>query len=191
MGRVISAAEPGLHEALSRVLGARGLVVMPCDTIYGIVGVAPETEGRIRSLKGRAETKPFIHLIPDPGWIRSLARVAPSPGILSLWPGPLTLILPAISGGTVALRLPDDELLRSLMREIGQPLYSTSVNRAGERPLSVIADIVAALGPLVDLIVDAGDRGEGIASTIVDLTALPGRVVRQGALRVPDGLLAG
>jgi tRNA A37 threonylcarbamoyladenosine synthetase subunit TsaC/SUA5/YrdC len=50
---------------------------------------------------------------------------------------------------------------------------------------------VAAFGPLVDLIVDAGDRGEGVASTIVDLTVVPGRVVRQGALRVPDALLAG
>jgi L-threonylcarbamoyladenylate synthase len=189
-GRVVAAGDPELRALVVRTLRASGLVIMPCDTVYGILGVAPETEARIREVKGRHETKPFIRLIADPGWLAGLASAEPPRAVLELWPGPLTLVLPAPGGGTVAVRLPDDELLRSIMREVARPLYSTSVNRAGEESLRTLSDIVAAFGDRVDVIVDGGDRREAMASTILDLTGRPARVLRQGSLRIPEAILA-
>jgi L-threonylcarbamoyladenylate synthase len=190
MARIASLADPATRQLLTGTLASGGLVIMPCDTIYGIVGVAPDTESRMRATKGRGESKPFIQLIPEAGWLERLSLARPSAGILALWPGPLTLILSALGGGTVAVRLPDDELLRAVMRELGKPLYSTSVNLAGEPALSSPEAIFASFGGVVDLIVDAGDRRGG-PSTIVDLTVRPHRVVRQGTLEVPESCLSG
>jgi L-threonylcarbamoyladenylate synthase len=191
MARILDAAASDLRRLLGDVLRGGGVVIMPCDTIYGFVGVAPDTEGRIRAAKGRGEDKPFIQLVPEIGWLPRLSPASPPAGILGLWPGPLTLILPATGGGTVAVRLPDDELLRALMRDAGKPFYSSSVNLAGSPALWRVSAIVDTFGESVDLVVDAGDRPGGIASTIVDLSVPPHRVVRQGALRVPDELLEG
>ena len=60
--------DPNLLDNLVQALGSGGVVIMPCDTIYGLVGVVPDTEGRIRELKGRQE-KSFLRLIPDLGWL--------------------------------------------------------------------------------------------------------------------------
>ena len=56
---VLSVSRPGAIQRAVGVLSSYGVAILPCDTIYGIVGVAPETEGRIRSIKGRGEDKPF------------------------------------------------------------------------------------------------------------------------------------
>lgn len=179
--------QPRLKGRLRRALAEGGVVIMPCDTIYGLVGAAPASERRIRTLKGREE-KAFLQLIPAAEWLpRFTAAELPEP-LRPYWPGPLTVIFPT-STGTVALRVPDDRRLRALMLELDQPLYSTSVNRSGEPALWRIDDIVREFGPSVDLVVDAGDLPARLPSTILDVTRRPYRVLRQGALRLPEALL--
>ncbi len=191
MDRVLLLGEPGAHERLVDVLRSGGLAIMPCDTIYGIVGRVPETEARMRALKGRSETKPFIQLIGNTTWLDRMTDTQPDPAILGLWPGALTLVVRARGrvGGTVAVRFPSDDLLIAVLRALDCPLYSTSVNRAGETPLTSVAEMTRILGPSVDLVVDAGDRAPAPPSTIVDVTARPYRVLRQGVVRVPAELL--
>lgn len=128
---VTRADDPGAFQRLVEVLSGGGVAIIPCDTVYGIVGAAPATEQRIRSIKGRGEDKPFLQLIPDASWVLRMSdREAPA-ALARHWPGPLTLVLPARRGGTVALRVPDSVFLRDLLIAIGQPLFSTSVNRSG------------------------------------------------------------
>jgi len=182
---VATAADPDSFRLLVKALSRGDVAIIPCDTMYGIVGIAPETEARMRRLKGREETKPFIQLIAQASWVGMLSDV-PLPPILSrYWPGPLTLVFPAREGGTVALRLPDSQFLRSLIEAVGRPLFSTSVNKAGKSPIFAVAAIRREFENEVDLIYDAGDLPPGPPSTLVDLTSRPYRVLRPGALFIP------
>jgi L-threonylcarbamoyladenylate synthase len=186
--RILKADDPGLVDRLTPVLSRGGVAVLPCDTIYGLVGIAPDAEEPIRRIKGRGEDKPLLRLIASAAWLPEHSA-APLPRELEgYWPGPLTLIFPRRGGGTVALRVPRDPLLIELLERLGRPLLSTSVNRAGRPPLRRIREIVAGFGREVDLIVDAGDLEDRLPSTILDLTVRPYRLVRQGAARLPDEL---
>lgn len=181
---VIAAGSPEAFPRLLEALGRGGVAAMPCDTIYGLVGIAPDTETRIRAIKGRGEDKPFLQLVADSDWASRLASPVP-PRLARYWPGPLTVILPAHGGGTVALRVPDSELLRSLIKSIGKPLFSTSVNKAGQAPLWRISEIIEGFESAVDLVLDAGDLPQASPSTLIDATSRPFRVVRQGSLVLP------
>jgi L-threonylcarbamoyladenylate synthase len=185
----VAVTDPGLPSRLLEVLAGGGVVIMPCDTIYGIVGVAPASGERIRALKGR-EQKAFLQLIASAEWLNRFSDLRLPPGLSALWPGALTLIVPARDcSETVALRVPDDPLLRELLQELDRPLYSTSVNRSGEPALWRIEEIAAAFESSIELLVDAGDLEGRLPSTILDVTASPFRLLRQGALDIPPELL--
>ncbi len=192
---VASADSPASLARLASVLRGSGVAVIPCDTIYGIVGAAPRTEGRIRAIKGRGEDKPFLQLIASASWTRRVCGLDAPPRLARHWPGPLTIVLPVVeaAGGagpaTVALRVPGAAWLRDMVAAIGEPLFSTSVNRAGSRPLWKIADIIREFEHDVDFVLDGGDLPGALPSTIVDATVRPFRVVRAGALAVaPEDL---
>lgn len=170
---------------LAEILATGGVAIVPCDTIYGIVGIDPDTEPRLRALKGRGEDKPFLRLVDDAARVRALTGHDPPGRLARHWPGPLTLVLPAEAGGTVAVRVPAAAWLRGLVAGLGRPLLSTSVNRADEPALWRVRDIVAEFGAGVDLVLDGGDLPDALPSTIVDATVRPCRILRQGAFRVP------
>ncbi len=184
MGRVITIADENVKETILEVLAAGKPLIMPCDTIYGIVGRVPESEESIRALKGRDRDKPFIELITLEMLFNLTSQEIPV-SWKSLWPGPLTLIVRRKSGdGTVALRVPSDPLLTSLIRETGSPLYSSSVNITGEESLHNFEDILFAFSDSVPLCVRGGDLQGTVASTIVDLSGASPRLLRSGALDV-------
>jgi L-threonylcarbamoyladenylate synthase len=173
-----------------RTLRRGGLAIVPCDTIYGILGAAPAAEARIRRTKSRAEDRPLLVLIPDRSWLwRCGVADVPSEQLLCLWPGALTIVFPRAGGGTVGVRLPDDPFLCQLARCVGAPLYSTSVNRSGLPSLSCVSQIKAAFGRSVDLIVDGGELYSPVPSTVVDVTARPFRLLRPGAVDVSTEML--
>jgi L-threonylcarbamoyladenylate synthase len=182
---------------LALILSRGGIAIAPCDTMYGIIGIVPDSESRIRTVKERGEDKPFLQLISDVTWVRRVAGAEPPPALARHWPGPLTLIIPVVSAGpftrnlrTVAVRVPDSAWLRDLIQRLDAPLYSTSVNRAGQDPLWKISEIRAAFECDVDLIVDGGNLGRNVPSTIVDASSRPFKVVRHGVLEMPDEDLA-
>ena len=178
--------DPDLFETIVAVLGDRGTVIMPCDTIYGIVGIAPETRDKIRNLKGREE-KSFLQLIPRSDWLPRFTRFSLPSKLAAYWPGALTIIFPAEAGErkSVALRVPNDPLLRGIMEKLSRSLYSTSVNASGKPALWRIEEIQSTFTEQVDLIVDAGDRPNRSPSTILDITVQPFRILRQGAVELP------
>ena len=105
----------------------------------------------------------------------------------SIWPASLTAIFASSSecpewvGKTVALRIPDAPELTRIVEEVGEPVFSTSVNRGGESPLTNIDAIRSEFGGLVDLIVE-GDMPEScLPSTIVDYSGQRAVLVRQGS----------
>jgi len=167
-----------------------GVAIIPCDTIYGIVGIAPDTEQRIRRIKGRGEDSPFLRLIQSADWLPRITDQELPAALHVYWPGPLTLIFTSREGSSVALRVPKDDQLQRLLKEIDQPLFSTSVNRSQEEVLWKIKDIIEQFEHKVDLIVSAGDIKTGKPSTIIDITRRPFRLLRQGVLQLPDSLFS-
>ncbi len=182
--------DPEAGPTLLRVLAGGGVAIVPCDTIYGIVGLAPATEARIGLIKGRAQGKPLLRLIGDESWLSRYTSAGMPPPLRRFWPGPLTVVFAALGGGTVALRVPADPWLRGLLAALDGALASTSVNLEGEPPLGAIAQIRDRFESKVDLVVDGGDRIDTMPSTLLDVTRTPYRVLRQGAVTIPDDLTA-
>ena len=162
-----------------------GVVIIPTDTVYGFSGIVPETDSKIREIKGRAENKPFIQLISKPEDIKNLTDDNIPEKILSYWPGPLTIIVnDKEKKTTVAVRCPGDEWLRSVIAETGKIIYSTSVNRSGSPVITDIDEIIHEFSDEVDLIVDDGNSKSSVPSTIVSVTEGSIKVIREGAIAV-------
>lgn len=171
------------------------IVILPTDTVYGFSGIVQgrhysyHTEKKIAQIKGRDENKPCIQLISKPEDLKKYTRDLVPQELLSLWPGPLTIIVHTLKKGgifeTTAFRCPGDAWLRQLIAECGAPIYSTSVNRAGSAPLNTLGEIKKEFGSQVDLIIDDGDKTAGTPSTIVALEEDGSvKLVRQGELKI-------
>lgn len=190
--------DPSSVEHAASSLSSGKIVVIPTDTIYGFSGIVDvemdsqfHTGDRIRQIKGRDETKPFIHLIANPEDIRVYTNDTIPEELLSKWPGALSIVVrvkpgsPLESEGkTAAFRCPDDPWLRSVINAVGAPIYSTSVNRSGQAPLVDVAEIEKQFGSEVDLIVFDGDMDKDrLPSTIVSLLE-NGKytIIRQGSV---------
>ena len=181
---VIEKDDPEAFLHIIDIIAGGGLAIIPCDTIYGIVGRVPDTDSAIRAAKGRGEEKPFLSLYPSAEAVKNHSSTPISPVLQKLWPGPLTLVIRTKSGNTDAVRVPADAFLIRILSQSG-PLYSTSVNLSGQAPLWRSNDIIDTFGTRVDLIVDAGDLPNQSPSTILDVTSMPYRIIRNGACRLP------
>ena len=153
--------------------------IFPCDTIYGLCGIATEeTADRLYEIKRRPQSKSFITLMTMDDVRRSQLSVPDD--ILSRWPAPLTAILASPDGTTAAVRVPADPFVQAVMAICG-PVFSTSVNFSGEKSLLTFQDILPVFESSVDFIMNAPEVKGGMASTLVDATHYPYKVLRQGA----------
>ena len=177
------------------LLSAGGLLALPTETFYALA-VNPfdgAALARLYGVKARPLGNPVLVLISGPEMLPQVALPAPPAYQLlaPLWPGPLTLILPArpdlpplLTGGTgaIGVRQPGHILIRRLLAALGFPVTGTSANRTGQPPLATAAAVALEMGEEVDLILDAGPTPGGRPSTVVDLTVSPPRLVRAGAI---------
>jgi L-threonylcarbamoyladenylate synthase len=189
----------GLDSETARYIGtalrAGEIIIYPTDTLYAVGCCALDRAAvtRLRRAKGREADKPLPLIVSDriqardlvSKWNETADRLADA-----FWPGPLTMVIPAIDtlprellsgGSTVAIRVPDSEVARALAGSAG-PLVSTSANFAGEPPCVTIDQALTAF-PLAGIAIDVG-RLDGLPSTIVDFTGTGGsiRVLREGRI---------
>ena len=184
------------RQLAARIISEGGLIAFRTDTFYGL-GVDPlnpDAVRRIKVLKGREEGKPILLLVADPSVVTRLASGVPSLFeriTAELWPGPLTIIVPAIDSlphditagtGTVGLRLPNDESVRQLVRECGGVLTATSANPATKEPAKSAADVHGYFPTGLDLIIDGGEVNVTEPSTVLDIVRTPPRLIREGAV---------
>lgn len=168
------------------------VVIIPTDTVYGFSAVVSDSfdcDERIRKIKGRAETKPFIQLIAAPQDIFKYTSDKIPQQLLNYWPGPLTIIatdnrLSNSKINTTAFRCPGDKWLRDVIKGCGFPIYSTSVNRSGNPVLETENEIIQEFDSEVDLIVLDGDKKSALPSTIVKVEEGKVVVLRQGAVEI-------
>ena len=197
---------PGVKDVAAALL-AGAVAAYPTETFYALGAAALSKRGvdRVFRLKKRDPSKPLSFVVSDMDMVRDLVS-SPPPEFMVLaaafWPGPLTLVLPAAAGfperllgpgRTIALRIPPPAWLRSLVRQMSEPLTATSANLSGERELADPVEVKALFDGRIDLIVDAGPTPGGRPSTIVDLSGETPRVLREGrisAVRI-EALLRG
>ncbi|MBT2595822.1 L-threonylcarbamoyladenylate synthase [Arthrobacter sp. ISL-72] len=190
----------GLEHA-QRAIREHKCVVFPTDTVYGIAADAfsPQAVTMLLVSKGRSRKMPPPVLIPRLNALDGLATDVPAEArklAEAFWPGGLTMIFHAQPSldwdlgetkGTVALRMPADDVAQDLLTLTG-PLAVSSANRTGQTAARTAADALAQLAESVEVYLEGGLRpaggAEALPSTIVDATALPLRVVRQGAIPV-------
>jgi len=190
----------GLENA-QRAIRQHKCVVFPTDTVYGIGADAfsPQAVTMLLASKGRSRKMPPPVLIPRLNALDGLATDVPAEArklAEAFWPGGLTMIFHAQPSldwdlgetrGTVALRMPADDVAQDLLTLTG-PLAVSSANRTGQPAARTAAEAMAQLAESVEVYLEGGLRPEGDAdsdalpSTIVDATTLPLRVVRQGAI---------
>ncbi len=164
------------------------ICILPCDTIYGIVGIYPETDSKIRDIKGREDNNAFI-VLSDFLMAETIFKSKIPEEIRKLWPGPLTVINNDRQGTTTAVRVPDDEFLLKIISIVKIPVFSTSVNLSGQEALNDINEIKKQFESKVDLICEAEEYVSGSASTIIDISRNPYRIIRQGGCVISSRIL--
>jgi len=184
-----------LVEVVAAALLAGEAVVLPTDTVYGLVAVAGDRRaaGRLFDLKGRDHDVPLAVLCASTDQALSLTGDETSPAVAAVasafWPGPLTLVVARRAGvelhlgepaSTVGLRVPDHELVRALAARVG-PLAATSANLHGQPAPTTADEVVATFGSGVAMVVDGGHL-DATASTVIDATGWPWSVLRPGPI---------
>jgi tRNA threonylcarbamoyl adenosine modification protein (Sua5/YciO/YrdC/YwlC family) len=186
----------GLDAAAAAIAAGR-LVLLPTDTVYGVAAdaFAPEAVTALLAAKNRGRTMPVPVLIGEANTIAGLTLSLPQAAndlAEKFWPGGLTLVVehaPSLAWdlgdaeGTVAVRLPDDDLTRDLLRRTG-PLAVSSANRSGRPAATTAQEALEQLGEHAAVVLDGGPRNSSAASTIVDCTGTVPRVLRVGAISV-------
>lgn len=178
----------------AKIIRSGGLVAFPTETVYGLGADAllPEGAKRIYAAKGRPSDNPLIVHIADFEALDKIAAEIPEQAkILSdrFWPGPLTMIFKKrdvvpyeTTGGldTVAVRMPDHPVALELIRESGGYIAAPSANTSGRPSPTMASHVKTDLDGKIPMILDGGEVGIGIESTIIDLSEKVPMVLRPG-----------
>ena len=194
--QILSASDPRTVSVAAELIRNGELVAIPTETVYGLGanGLDEDAVKKIFEAKGRPQDNPlilhvaeaeeierFCHSIPEAAW-----RLAEA-----FWPGPLTMVLPAkdtvpkrTTGGlsTVAVRCPDSDVTRAIIRLAGVPLAAPSANISGKPSTTTAQHVLHDHEGKIPAIVDGGSCRVGVESTIVDLTEEPARLLRPGGI---------
>ena len=178
------------HEGMQRaaqIVRSGGVVAFPTDTVYGLGASADDevAQKRIYQIKGRPVGLPLILMVAAQSQLEGLVHVDSRAEAMMRrwWPGPLTLILHAIGGGTLGVRIPKHEVALELLRHAG-PLMTTSANLHGRDPAMDASEAEKLAGVMA--VVDGGVAPGGTPSSVLDLTGPEPHVLREGAIPTPE-----
>lgn len=191
--RIVNAKD-GLDEAVSLIKNGE-LVVFPTETVYGLGANAfdPVAVAKIFEAKGRPQDNPLIVHISRVEEVKGIARDVPEVFYTlaeRFMPGALTVVLPksdlilgivTAGGDTVAVRMPDHPVARELISR-SFPLAAPSANRSKHVSPTTARHVYDDLDGRVPLILDGGECGVGIESTVLDLTSGSPVILRPGAV---------
>jgi L-threonylcarbamoyladenylate synthase len=190
--------EPRVAQEVERIgalVRQGGVVAFPTETFYGLGALARDAAAleRLARAKGRPEGKPLPLVAADAAMVEEVAVLEGVARRLAerLWPGPVTLVLPARPGlpaaitggtGTVGIRVPGSDVARALCRAAGGPIVSTSANPSGGAPPAEVGAIDPQLAARLDGTLDAGPTPGGLPSTVVSVDGERLALLREGAV---------
>ena len=186
-GELLEAAE---------ILRSGGLVAFPTETVYGLGANALDEAAakKIYAAKGRPSDNPLIAHISSMEELPALVREIPEAGrklAEKYWPGPLTMIFPkkdvvpyGTTGGldTVAVRMPSDPVANRLIKLAGIPVAAPSANTSGRPSPTRAEHVIEDMDGKIEMILDGGQVGIGVESTIVDVSGDVPTLLRPGAI---------
>ncbi|MDD6023915.1 MAG: L-threonylcarbamoyladenylate synthase [Oscillospiraceae bacterium] len=187
----------------AEIIRQGGLLGIPTETVYGLGanGLDENAVLNIFEAKGRPQDNPLILHVSGPEQVERFCHSIP-PAAYELmdrfWPGPLTLVLPARDNvprrttaglDTVAIRCPDNDLTREIIRLAGVPIAAPSANISGKPSPTTAGHVLHDMDGKIEAIVDGGPCSVGVESTIVDLTGEMPRLLRPGGI-TPEQLRA-
>ncbi len=186
---------PKILAKIAADLKTGAVVIFPTETVYGIGASVFSMAGilRIYKLKGRHGRKPLALLVPSLEAALPLVDSMPKEAAhlaKRFWPGPLTLVFKAsplgrlVTGGlsTIGVRIPDHAIALAILKKVGIPLATTSVNRSGQKPAISGRAAAKLFGSGVDWLIDGGVCRVKTASSVIDLSHYPFMVIREGAI---------
>lgn len=188
--------QKNIIQKAAKIIRQGGLVVFPTETVYGLGANAldPQAVKKIFQAKNRPTDNPLIVHIAVNSDLKKIAKNIPAQAKLlasRFWPGPLTLILKkkkimpyetTAGADTVAVRFPDHNVARALIKAAKTPIAAPSANLAGRPSATCLAHILLDLKDKVDLILDSGPSKIGLESTVLDLTSRQPIIWRPGGL---------
>lgn len=184
----------------AEIIKRGGLVAVPTETVYGLAGNGLDENAvhEIYEVKGRPAVKPLSLMVPDRGAMKEYCEDVPEQAEYlaeRFWPGPLTIVLKAkdlvpeivrADGTTVGLRCPDHPLTLEALRLAKLPFAAPSANPSGAESPKDAAKVMEYFSGRIDAVIDGGPCGIGRESTLIDMSARPYRILRQGALAADD-----
>ena len=187
--------EKGIKKA-AEILKNGGTVAIPTETVYGLAASAFDEEAisKIFKAKGRPQDNPLIVHIAKLSDIEDLVESFPKEAKLlaeKFWPGPLTMVLKrsdkvaaSVSAGldTVAVRMPENEVARSVINDSGLPLAAPSANLSGSPSPTSADHVLSDLDGRIDAVIIAENSAVGVESSVVTLAENPPRLLRPGAV---------
>ncbi len=199
---LLSAAAPETPQIAADIIKKGGLVAIPTETVYGLGanGLDEQAVIKIFEAKGRPQDNPLILHVAEPAEMEKVCHHIPTSAYLlaeKFWPGPLTMVLPArdivprrTTAGldTVAVRCPDNDTTRQIIRLSGVPIAAPSANISGKPSTTTAQHVFHDHNGKIDAIVDGGPCRVGVESTIVDLTDERPRLLRPGGI-TPEQLM--
>lgn len=183
-------------EEAAKLIQSGELVAVPTETVYGLAGNGLDADAveKIYEVKGRPQVKPLALMVPDSGAMELYCEDVPKQAKLlaeKFWPGPLSIVLKSknsvpdivrAGGETVSLRCPKHELTLRLLRQAKLPLAAPSANPSGEESPKNAERVMQYFDGKISAVIDGGECGIGTESTIIDMSAAPFKILRQGAL---------
>lgn len=179
------------------IINNGGLVIMPTDTVYGIIGDATniDTVKKVFAIKKRSFNKPLLMLVNGVDMLKEYVdniSYKERKIIEKYWPGPLTIVfkknknvndLLTAGKNTIGIRYPNNKMLVDIISKVNRPLLSTSVNISGNPNVVNINNIEDEILNSIDFIMDGGIC-DNIASTIIECKGDNIVVLREGALNI-------
>ncbi|MCA9994353.1 MAG: threonylcarbamoyl-AMP synthase [Anaerolineales bacterium] len=175
------------------------LIVLPTDTVYGVAALAFDAAAvrRLYLVKQRPFSKAIPILLADPTDLDKVVQAVPPLAqalIDQFWPGPLTIVLPKKQTlpdvlspyDGVAVRIPDCDVARAVIRQAGGAIAATSANLSGQPEALTAAEAVAYLGNQVAVVLDNGRSPGTVASTVIDCQGETPVIVRPGPITAND-----
>lgn len=184
----------------AHVIRNGGLVIFPTETVYGLAANALDSSAvrKVFEAKRRPLTAPLPIQVGDKALLAEVADELSDVAVRlaeRFMPGPITLVVskgPAVSdlvssgGKTVGVRIPDDPIALALLRAVAGPIVATSANLSEQNAPTSADEAIRQIGEAVDIVLDAGPCKHGVASTVIDTTVSPPRIVRQGAISAEE-----
>ena len=172
----------------AEVIDQGGIVAFPTETVYGLGAdyLNQKAVQRIYAVKKRSPEKALTVQIENISYLDRFNCRIPALAyqlMSKFWPGPLTIIFSKNDDETLGLRIPDNPIALELIKAGKNPIVAPSANISGLPAARTAEEVLQSFSGLIEMVIDGGNSRLGVASTVLDLSSFPYKVLREGAIR--------